>query len=162
MSLRLQKFGEKHLRLSGINPVVADALQHLPEILSFRDAPPAHRRLFPAPSSDSAVNAEWESFVTPDLRHLFVTAGESVTRDLTGLEREPRRKNSHQLTIPAPHADAWMNALNQGRLILAARHEVTEADMNRQDLDPQEPRDMAIFRIHILGYLLQLFIETAV
>ena len=46
-------------------------------------------------------------------------------------------------------------------LVLAARYDVDEAAMDRQDLDPEQPKDVAIFRIHVFGYILQLFVETA-
>jgi hypothetical protein len=161
MSLRLERVDAKLLRLTGLNPVLANVLEYLPQILAQRDAPEAQRRLFPPPSNQRGLNEEWENYVTPELRHLFASAAETVARDLTGLERDPQNKHLSRLSFPAAHTDAWMNALNQARLILAARYDVDEAAMDRQDLDPEQPKDVAIFRIHVFGYILQLFVETA-
>jgi hypothetical protein len=52
-----------------------------------------------------------------------------------------------------------MSALNQARLILGELFGITESDMNKADLDLEQPKDLAIFRIHVLGYLLQLLVE---
>jgi len=52
-----------------------------------------------------------------------------------------------------------MSTLNQTRLILAEVHKVDETDMERQDFDPQDPKHLAALRIHLLGYLLHLFVE---
>jgi hypothetical protein len=52
-----------------------------------------------------------------------------------------------------------MSALNEARLILGERFQVTEDDMNAADFDVRTPKGLAIFRIHILGFLLQLFVE---
>jgi hypothetical protein len=54
-----------------------------------------------------------------------------------------------------------MSALNQARLILGELFSVTESDMDKADLDLEQPKDLALFRIHILGYLLQLLVEHA-
>ena len=64
-----------------------------------------------------------------------------------------------QVTFAADHVNAWISALNQARLILGEIHEIDEADMNRSDLDPHNPKHVAAFRIHLLGHLLHLFVE---
>ena len=156
---RIELVDDKQIRLSGLNPLVTDSLQRLDEILAQRDAPAAHQRLFPTPSADRQIQAEWEQFVTPELRQLFVSAGETVVRDLTTLAPDPVQPKQFQVKFPAAHLEAWISALNQARLILGAQFEVTEPDMTRQDLDPREARDIGLLRIHLLGYLLQLFIE---
>ena len=61
-------------------------------------------------------------WVTTELHHLFVTAGESGERDLTGLQPEPETQNQFRATFSAAHLLAWMSAINQTRLILAATY----------------------------------------
>jgi tetraacyldisaccharide-1-P 4'-kinase len=90
---------------------------------------------------------------------LFVSAGETVTRDLTALVVDKEDAEAHQVTFPVEHLRAWMSALNQVRLILGEVHKINEEDMNRADFDPQSPKHMAALRIHLLGYLLQMFVE---
>jgi hypothetical protein len=160
IDLRVQTLDVKHIRISGIPPVLTAMLRELPEILELRDAPDAHARLFPNPiAEDDKVNNEWQQMAGPELRHLFVSAGETVARDLTALEVDGDDPEAHQVTFPVEHVNAWMSALNQARLILAEVHKLDETEMNRTDFDPQSPKHRAALRIHLLGYLLHLFVE---
>ena len=156
---RVEVVDEKTIRLTGLNRLVANCLQGVGEILAQRDAPRVESRLMPQPSTDEDINAEWEKFVTPDLRHLFVTAGETVLRDLTALESDPRRPKWFRVAFPSAHLDAWLSALNQARIILGERFQVTDQAMERRDLDPQNESDLALLRIHLLGWVLELLVE---
>ena len=159
-NLRVQLFGEKHIRISGIPPILVVMLRELPEILELRDSPDARDRLFPDPTAaDETANEEWRQVAGPELRHLFVSAGETVARDLTALTVDKSGSEEHQITFPVEHVNAWMSALNQARLILAAVHGIDDKAMNRTEFDPKSPKDLAALRIHLLGYLLHLFVE---
>jgi hypothetical protein len=160
--LQVQPEGAKQVRIAGIDPVLLDSLYALPEILEQRDKPAARERLLPAPTAaEPAINEEWQQLVAPELRHLFVSAGEIVARDLTGLSPDPRGEPLQQVVIPLEHLNAWLSALNQARLILGALHEVTEADMTNEEFDLENARSLAIFRIHVLGYLLQALVKLS-
>lgn len=159
-SPRLRAVNGKHLRLTGIDPLLALCLQELPAILQWRDKPEAQARLFPAPTAaDDAANRDWRETVAPELRHLFASAGEIVSRDLTQLKPGSRDARFQSLTIPLAHVPAWMNALNQARLILAAIHGLDEIDMNvaYEALDPRKAP--AVVRVDVLGMLLELFVR---
>jgi hypothetical protein len=158
--LSIELAGEKYLRITGIDPLLAGSLFELPRLLEQRDRPPSRHRLYPHPfRPDPPANEEWHRLMDDDLHHLFVSAGETVERDLTGLEPDSHHKQHRQLLLTAAHGNAWMSALNQARLILAEQHAVTEADMTNEELDPHRDKDRALFKIHVLGYLLQLFVE---
>jgi hypothetical protein len=158
--LRVQPHNEKHIRISGIDPVVLDSLHALPEILEQRDTPAARSRLLPDPTaSDASTNNEWQRLIAPELRHLLVSAGETVTRDLTAVVPDSHQPKLFEITFPVEHLNAWMSALNQTRLILGELFKVTETDMESADFDLKKPKGLAVFRIHVLGYLLQLLIE---
>lgn len=160
--LRIRPVGPKNIGMTGIDPVLLDSLFALPEILELRDKPGIRDRLLPAPTaSDEALNADWQQNVTPDLRHLFVTATETVLRDLTGIVPDPQAENLQQLTFPASHLDAWISAINQARLILGELHHVTEATMAAKNFNLEEPTDRALFRIHVLGYVLEHLIQLS-
>ena len=75
------------------------------------------------------------------------------------MEVEPRRPNHLRVAFPIAHLDAWLSALNQARLILGEQFRVTDAMMERRDLDPQSELDLAILRIHLLGWVLELLVE---
>lgn len=157
--LRVERDGPKHIRLTGISPILLDSLFALPEIFAARDHPRVRQRLLPAPTEgDSQANRDWDEHVAPELRHLFVAAADTLLRDLAGLavaSPSPPR----QLRFPAEHLPAWMSAVNQARLILGELFGVTETDMAREDLELEQARDRAILRIHVLGHLLHLFVE---
>jgi hypothetical protein len=158
--LRVQPVNAKHLRISGIEPFLADCLLGLTEVLEQRDSPQPRERLFPNPTTaDDKANAEWQQLITPEVRHLFVSAGETVARDLTALKPDKHEPALFAVTFPAEHINAWMSALNQARLILGELFRVTELDMNAINLDVHSEKTLAIVRIHLLGYLLQLFVD---
>jgi hypothetical protein len=149
----------KTVRLIGIFPIMADCLQRLGEILAQRDTPEVRQRLIPTPSTDDSINAEWERFITPDLRHLFVSAGETVLQDLTQLQADPHDPKCFSVAFPVVHLDAWMSAINQSRLILAEQHHITEEDMNRDGLDLRSASDIPLIRINLLGWLLSVLVQ---
>ena len=156
--MRIETIDEKTIRLTGIAPLVADCLQRLGEILEQRDSPAVHQRLFPKPSTDETINAEWEQFTAPDLRHLFVTAAETVFRDLTALKLDPQHENLFCVTFPTVHLAAWMSAINQARIILGEQFHITDAKMERSDLDPRRKADLGLIRLHLLGWLLEVLV----
>jgi hypothetical protein len=153
IAFRVERSGEKHIRVTGLDPVILDCLHALPEILDQRDQPAARQRLLPDPTIDPAINADWRQAVAPELRHLFVVAGDTVTRDLTGITTEG------ELTFAVEHLNAWMSALNEARLILGEIFRITKADMETTEFDVTTPKGLAVLRIHVLGYFLQLLVE---
>ena len=58
------------------------------------------------------------------------------------------------MTFAAAHLNAWMSAINEARLILGELFDVTEQDMNREDLDLEDPKQFAVLKIGALGWLL--------
>ena len=158
--LRVRPHNEKYIRITGIDPLLLDSLHALPEILEQRDTPAARSRLLPDPTTaDVSTNAEWQRLIGPELRHLFVSAAETVTRDLTAVAPDNQQSKLFETTFPTEHLRAWMSALNQTRLILGELFKVTEADMESADFDLKNPKGLAVFRIHVFGYLLQLLVE---
>jgi hypothetical protein len=153
--LHLETVDEKRVRLSNISPLLAHCLFEVPEILRLREQSGPHQRLFPDPiANDAESNAEWHRLMDGEFHHLFASADEIIVRDLTQLDPV-----QGHVTFPAEHINAWMSALNQARLILGAKFQVRETDMDRQDLDIRDPREKALLQIHLLGWLLQLFVE---
>jgi hypothetical protein len=152
MPPRLRVVDNKHLQITGLDSLFRYCLFRLPDILQQRDDRQVRGRLCPPTYADPRLNAEWDGLMQGELRHLLVSAGETVAKDLAALEKR-------QLTFPLAHRDAWMSALNQSRLILGELHKITEADMGRTEFEFTNPRDKALLEVHALGYLLQLFIE---
>lgn len=160
--LRIGLADEKNLRMTGLSGIFVSVLFEVPRLLEQRDQPPARDRLYPDPvRGDTPANEDWHRLMDDDLRHLFASAGETVERDLARLETDPTDATCGQLLVPVAHVHAWLSALNQSRLILGEQYAVTETDMTNEQLDPRRAKDRAVFKIHVLGNLLQGLVKLA-
>jgi Domain of unknown function (DUF2017) len=116
--------------------LLRELLDELEALLEDPDDP-ALRRLFPQAHDDPESEEQYRSLVRDQL-----LAGRSkavaVVRDTLGKE-----------TLDAEEADAWLRALNDLRLVLGTRLDVTE-DLDYENIDLNEPRgrDLAVY-----GYL---------
>ena len=136
----------------GIPPVVGLVIRELPELLA-RDRPPAvEKRLFPDPSDDPEVAAEWRRAQHPELFALLADARGIVERDLVSLLPGSER-GTLRLDIPAAHLNAWISALNTARLVLGTLHEVTAADLDPDNAPAHDERGAAIVRIDLYSWL---------
>lgn len=140
--------GER-LGFRNIPPVVAELLRQIPRWVD-GDCEAAEERLFPAPSGDpdeDTLRDDWKAFVQPELHSLFQSARDTVASDLRGL-----RENGEEfdLEFPRQHAEAWVSAVNQARLALAARHEFTENELSHPEpLEINSERDFALLQMWV-------------
>ena len=152
--MQIARTEEGSFVISEVEPPLVGLFMAIPEASEPGGDAAALQRLFPDPSADSEVREEWSEYVRPGLREWFESATATVKGDLQQLNTEDT------LTIDAQHVDAWMNALNQARLSLAARYGVTEADMERPvSPDPENERDLALFQIHFYGFLQECLVR---
>jgi Domain of unknown function (DUF2017) len=116
--------------------LLRELLDELEALLEDPDDP-ALRRLFPQAHDDPESEEQYRSLVRDQL-----VGGRSkavaVVRDTLGKE-----------TLGPDEADEWLRALNDLRLVLGTRLDVTE-DLDYEELDLTEPRgrDLAVY-----GYL---------
>jgi len=62
--------------------------------------------------------------------------------------------------IPAKHAEAWLNALNQARLSIAARNEFTEGELGDNYRSPiGSRRDLSLFQVNFYGFLQEFILR---
>lgn len=107
----------------------------------------AVRRLFPPAHADRESEAQYRSLVRDQL-----VAGRSkalvTVRDTLGRE-----------ALNAEEAEAWLRALNDLRLVLGTRLDVSE-DVDWEDIDVHEPRgrDLAVYAY--LSWLQEQLIEA--
>lgn len=154
MTLQVVILGDNRMAIRGINAALHYSLQELPEIVRRREHEDVRGRFLQDLIKDNKpVNDDWHATVDTDLHHLFVSAIDTVSRDLTGLQET-------EIQFPSEHLPAWMSALNQARLVLGEWHRVDETDMQCEQLDVSQARDKALVQIHLLGYLLQALIES--
>ncbi len=140
-----------------VEPQLAQLFLAIPAAADPAGDPAALERLFPAPSpgGDGVLNEEWGNFVVPELREAFATAVTTVAADL-----QPLRVGGSAWVVPPAHMDAWLSALNQARLALAARHGVTEQDMDMPAPFPVDSeKEVAVAQIHLYGLLQECLIR---
>jgi hypothetical protein len=116
--------------------LLRELLDELQTLLEDPDDP-ALRRLFPHAHDDRESEEQYRSLV----RDQLVTGREKAV----GVVRDTLEQDM----LDADEADAWLRALNDLRLVLGTRLDVTE-DLDYENLDLNEPRgrDLAVY-----GYL---------
>jgi hypothetical protein len=108
---------------------------------------PAVRRLFPPAHDDHESEEQYRSLVRDQLVGGRAKALAAV-RDTLGSE-----------TLSPREADAWLRALNDLRLVLGTRLDVTE-DFDFEELDPREPRDRDLAVYAYLSWLQEELVEA--
>jgi hypothetical protein len=150
------------LEISELDPFLAELLRQIPASTKTEGTPAAEKRLFSAPGDAHAKKlcAEWKSYVEPELRQLFRSATETVTADLEQLNGQEKPFANRSLRIPTEHADAWLNALNQARLVLAEKYQFTERELCDHYRSPVgSRRDLSLFQINFYGFLQELILR---
>lgn len=120
---------------------------------------PALARLFPDGYRDDADSAaELRRLTQPSLRDLKVGNASTVLDDLP-LE-------GGEVRLDADGAEAWLLAINDARLVLATRLDLSDdtdlvAELDEAvAADPTSPRVMAISVYHYLSFLQETLIEA--
>jgi len=165
VSLRVVRRLDGGVELDGLAPWVVSVLAELPLMLSDEVAERARSRLFPYASDDADHRRDWERYVHPELAHLFASARELVTADLTEMRQSGAPSPSEpvpefRLRIPGDHVAAWLSALNAARLTLAELHDVDAADMEREDFETDDPRALVVGTINVLGHVQHALVEA--
>ncbi|MGH9003208.1 MAG: DUF2017 family protein, partial [Acidimicrobiia bacterium] len=102
------------------------------------DDDPVLNRLFPRAYLDPTEEeseAEWRRFAHPDLVEGRKEAVETVLRTLAGARRH---RNSLEVTLTTEEAGAWLGVVNDARLALGTRLDVTE-DTHPANFRPGDP-----------------------
>jgi hypothetical protein len=148
------------LLVSDLDPFLAELLRQIPSSTNPEGTSGAEARLFSPPSDRKEICAEWKSYVEPELRRLFRSATETVAADLAQLNGNEKSLRNRTLRIPFEHADAWLNALNQARLVIAAKYEFTDAELNDHDRSPiGSRRDLSLFQVNFYGFLQEFILR---
>ena len=150
----------KNLEITGIGFLEGSILWRLAAAADPGGNPAAETRLASSPTGggEPQLDADWQEHVLPELRMLFASAVEIVRHDLVGSWRHPGTDAG--LRIPVAHIEAWLLALNQARLALAARHDLTEGTMNERPPDDLRPPTIARLFVDFFGGLQHLLIEA--
>jgi Domain of unknown function (DUF2017) len=151
-----------HIEISELDPFLAELLRQIPASANPDGVQSAEQRLFSPPSNGKQTElcAEWRIYVEPELRRLFQTATETVAADLQQLNGNEKSFSNRTLRIPAKHADEWLNALNQARLVIAAKNNFTENELNDHFRSPiGSRRDLSLFQVNFYGFLQEFILR---
>jgi hypothetical protein len=126
--------------------LVRELVDELEALLEDPDDP-AVRRLFPPAHADRESEEQYRALVRDQL-----LAGRSKAL-------ETMRATLGRQTLSSDEADAWLRVLNDVRLVLGTRLDVTE-DLDYGDLDLNEPRgrDLAVYAY--LSWLQEQLVEA--
>ncbi len=151
------------LDIKEIDPFLAELLRQIPASTQSEAVPAVEQRLFSAPSDaakEKEFCAEWKIYVEPELRRLFQTSTETVESDLRQLGENEKPFANCILRIPTAHSDAWLNALNQARLALAAKYDFTEEELCDHYRSPiGSRRDLSLFQVNFYGFLQEFILR---
>lgn len=150
------------IEISELDPFLAELLRQIPASASPDGVPTAEQRLFSSPTNgkEPELCVEWEQYVEPELRRLFQNATETVAGDLEQLNGNEKSLANRALRIPAKHTDAWLNALNQARLVIAAKNNFTEGELSDHFRSPiGSRRDLSLFQINFYGFLQEFILR---
>ncbi|HEX8679971.1 MAG TPA: DUF2017 family protein, partial [Chthoniobacterales bacterium] len=91
---------------------------------------------------------------------LFRSSTETVAADLRPLNGSAKPFANCTLRIPVKHADAWLNALNQARLVIASKYDFTEAELSDHYRSPiGSRRDLSLFQVNFYGFLQEFILQ---
>jgi hypothetical protein len=159
MEIRRRK---NQIEMAELDPFLAELLRQIPGCANPDGAPAAEERIFslPANGTETELCAEWKMYVEPELLRLFQTATQTVAADLEQLNGNEKNLANRTLRIPAKHADAWLNALNQARLVIAAKNNFTETELNDHLHSPiGSRRDLSLFQVNFYGFLQEFILR---
>jgi hypothetical protein len=145
-----------NLEVRDIDPFLAELLRQIPESANPEQNETAQRRLFSAPAAEAEkeICREWKEYVEPELRRLFESANETVTGDLAQLDGKRRPFANCTLRIPIANAEAWLNTLNQARLVIASKYGFSDAELCDHYRSPMgSRRDLSLFQVNFYGFL---------
>ncbi len=116
-------------------------------------------RMFPRayldPTEEEA-EAEFRRFAQPDLVEGRKEAVETFLRTLAGAQQH---RGSLEVTLSPEEAEVWLAVVNDARLALGTRLEVTE-EMHPADFAPDDPA-IAPFAVYWwLGYVQEYLVDT--
>jgi len=155
--LQIQRQENGAFVVSEIEPPLHEILLAIPTAADPAENVAANERLFPDPVTHEDADEiceEWRDYVKPELYDWFQSATSIVAADLNQLLLK------QTLEIASTHVDAWLTTLNQARLVLAARFDITEEDMDRPVSHLLEnERDFALFQIHLYAFLQECLIR---
>lgn len=156
----IRRLNHHTVEISGIDLLCCELFQQIVVSAQVDDHPAARERLYSSPTGgrEPSFDEDWKNYVEPDLRDLFHTAQEVVAGDLEKFPPD-RPADTYTLHLPVKNLEAWIHALNQARIALSARYEFTERDMETPLPLDGDHRALALFQVHLYGFMQECFLR---
>ena len=157
----IRRLKEDSIELTEIEPIEAELLRKVPGVCDSGGDPKAESRLYssPADSSERQFLTDWDEYVRPELRHLFLSARKTVETDLEKLSNRPGRLS--RLVVPRAHGEAWLNTLNQARLVLASKFNFSDQELSLQEVPKSfSRRDLVLLQINFYAAIQERLIDA--
>lgn len=161
--MRFRRYSSDAFELCDIHPLFAEMLAELPRAASRHDG--ARSRLYPDPIGSDSADAigedleDWREHVHPELEQLFAGSREKVSADLGGFGA---KSGSLRCVIPRENIDAWLNALNQARLVIVEENKFCERELSgAEPPDLSTRRGLSLLKVHFYAHLQELLVEAA-
>jgi hypothetical protein len=157
----IRRLKESSIEFIDVEPLEAELLRQVPSVCESGGDDRSEARLFSAPadSSDTQFLTDWAEYVQPELRHLFISSRNTVKEDLKKLSNLPGRLG--KMVVPRTHSDAWLNALNQARLILATKFNFTNRELSMHEAPKWfSRRDLVLQQINFYAEIQERIIDA--
>ncbi|MGF1655340.1 MAG: DUF2017 family protein [Verrucomicrobiales bacterium] len=138
--MQIELFDPNTLSIREMPAQAAEILVDLPRLAASREDDAVLGRIYPKPSTQTDLQEDWNEIIRPELRELFQSAAEIVKADLTTISQDSLTRG-FEVTFPRKHADAWLNCLNQVRIVMGTKINYVEGDALIEQVS--EPRTEA-------------------
>ena len=158
--MRVRVVEDQMVEISEMDSLCCECLQQIVVSARSDDHPAVQQRLYSSPTQgrNATLERDWKNYVEPDLREFFLSTQQVVARDLDCLILEQENADA-RLCIPVKHLDEWIHCLNQARLALATRYKFDEQDMDAPTPPGVNARSLALFKVHLYGFLQECFLR---
>jgi Domain of unknown function (DUF2017) len=156
----IRRSGDNAIEFARVESLESELLSQIPVLGETGGDARAEDRLFssPAEPSEEQFLRDWAEYVQPELRYLFQSSRQTVATDLEKSWEKSGRFG--RLVIPLDHAEAWLNALNQARLVLATRFDFTDEELSFHTIPRSlSKRDLILVQINFYAAVQERIID---
>lgn len=161
--MRFRRYSSDAFELCDIHPLFVELLADLPRAASRHES--ARARIYQDPVDADGVGAtgedieDWREHVHPELERLFADSREKVSGDLGDLGAG---KGSARCMISRANTDAWLNVLNQARLVIVEENKFSERELSgAESPDLSTRHGLSLLKVHFYAHLQELLVEAA-
>lgn len=157
----VRRLNDDSIEFADIEPIEAELLRQVSNLGDTRGEAGAEARLFSAPAdaSETQFLKDWDEYVRPELRHLFLSARKVVEQDVGTLKQKGARLS--RMVFPLAHGEAWLSALNQARLVLATKFDFADAELSLYEVPKAfTKRDLVLLQINFYAAVQERVIDA--